>query len=259
MKFSCRIPANKKISLPSLTNMDIAIGNKILEVITEEEKQYIVSKGKEQYKDSIQSRRVQVVLIQGVVSSAKAPFMSGWVSGAIGHWGIVVDGLFHHLVFQVDEHRKPFEIKFKREDFEDDWVNEENGAREDIGLTSLPLEAIKAIGESLLLHFGDYRRLYRNCQTFAEIFTQLVCDVQSKPFGVISTHLEIKYTLIAYPLRTHAGTIIHVQQKQFMKTAMKKSKNNSSWEDLVDAEITQEIKTMGLEIDRSKASGCCLM
>lgn len=41
----------------------------------------------------------------------------------------------------------------------------------------------KLIGETLILQFGDYRRLYRNCQTFADIFVQIDCDVECKAFS----------------------------------------------------------------------------
>ena len=68
------------------------------------------------------SRRVEAVVVYGVIFSGKAPFFSGWATGAAGHWGVIVDGLLHHLVFTMNEDRKPVGIKFKREDFEQAWI-----------------------------------------------------------------------------------------------------------------------------------------
>jgi hypothetical protein len=133
------------------------------EVLTEEEKDSIIRAAKDQYKESIKRRRVEAVLVYGVIFSGKAPFFSGWASGTAGHWGVVVDGLLHHLVFRLDEDRKPVGVEFERGDFKERWIDEGKATKEEIGSTSLPLDAIKAVGESLILQFGNYRRLYRNC------------------------------------------------------------------------------------------------
>ncbi len=73
------------------------------EILTEEEKDLIIRAAKDHYKDSIKSRRVEAVLVNGVILSGKAPFFSGWASGTAGHWGIVVDGILHHLVITLNE------------------------------------------------------------------------------------------------------------------------------------------------------------
>ncbi len=229
------------------------------EILTEEEKESIISAAKDQYKESIRSRRVEAVLVYGEIFSGKAPFFSGWASGTTGHWGVVVDGLLHHLVFTLNEDRKPVGIKFKREDFEQEWIDEGKvTAKEEIGSTSLPLNAIKAVGETLILQFGDYRRLYRNCQTFADIFVQIVCDVDCKAFSSPSIHTVIANTLLAFPLTTIGGSIMHTKQRNFAKKAIKKTKKAISREDIVDAEINDEIHKIGLGIFGSK-SGCSLM
>ena len=147
------------------------------------------------------------MLVYGVVFSGKAPFFSGWASGAADHWGVVVDGYLNHLVFKLDEGRRPVGIKFKSENFEQEWIDEGKvTAKEKIVSTSLPLTAIKAVGESLILHFGDYRRVYRNCQTFADIFVQIVCDVERKAFSSHSIQNVIANTLLAFPLTTIGGS-----------------------------------------------------
>jgi hypothetical protein len=231
---------------------------KMNEIISEVEKQTIIASAKSQYKDSIKSRRVDAVLVFGVIFSGKAPYFSGWASGAAGHWGVVVDGLLHHLVFKIDDRGKPVGVEFEQITFRERWIAEKRATKEEIGSTSLPLEAIKAIGETLILEFGDYRRLYRNCQTFAEIFIQLICDVKCESFSTLSISQLLSFTLLAFPLTTISGTIIHIKQRNFIRYAIQKTKKSLSWEDIVDAEINEEIAKIGLDIDPAKPK-CSLM
>ena len=221
-------------------------------VLTDKQKDSIINAAKAQCKDRVKSRRVEAVFVYGEIFSAKAPFFSGWASGAAGHWGVVVDGLLHHLVFKLNEDRRPVGIMFQGEYFRQEWIEDE------IGSTSLPLEVIRAVGESLILQFGDYRRLYRNCQTFADIFVPIICDVERKAFSSPSIQNVIANTLLAFPLTTISGSIMHTKQKNFVKRVIKKTKKAISWEDIVDAEINDEMDKIGLDIVSSK-SGCFLM
>ena len=84
------------------------------------------------------------MVVYEVIFSGKAPFFSGWASGAAGHWGVVVDGLLHHLVFRVDEDRRPVGVEFERGDFKERWINEEKATKEEIGSNSLLLGAVCA-------------------------------------------------------------------------------------------------------------------
>ncbi|OAJ36662.1 hypothetical protein BDEG_20812 [Batrachochytrium dendrobatidis JEL423] len=103
-------------------------------------------------------------------------------------------------------------------------------------------------------HFGEGRRRYRNCQTFADIFVQIVCDVDHKAFSSPSIQNVIATTLLAFPLTTVGGSVMHIKQKNFVK----KTKKAISWEDIVDAEINDEINKIELGIVGSKTS-CSLM
>ncbi len=118
-------------------------------------------------------------MINGEFISAKPPFFSGWASGATGHWGILVDDMLYHLVLDLDQDKNPVGIEFRAGFFRQTWIDEGRvTSKEEIGSTTLPSEALEAIGETLILQFGDYRRLYRNSQAFADIFVQVVCDRQ---------------------------------------------------------------------------------
>ena len=154
---------------------------------------------------------------------------------------------------------KPIGVEFDRGDFKERWIDQGKvTAKEEIGSTSLPLEAINSIGETLILQFGNYQRLYRNCQTFADIFVQIVCDVERKAFSSPSIQNVIANTLLAFTLTTISGSIMHTNQRNFVKRVIKKTKKSISWEDIVDAEINDEIIKIGLGIVSTK-SRCSLM
>lgn len=54
------------------------------------------------------------------------------------------------------------------------------------------------------------------------------------------------------------GSIMHIKQKNFAKKVIKKTKKAISWEDIVDAEINDEMNKIGLGIVRSKST-CTLI
>jgi hypothetical protein len=51
---------------------------------------------------------------------------------------------------------------------------------------------------------------------------------------------------------------MHTKQQNFVRRVIKKTKKAISWEDIVDAEINDEINKIGLGIVSPK-SGCSLM
>jgi hypothetical protein len=63
---------------------------------------------------------------------------------------------------------------------------------------------------------------------------------------------------LAFPLTTTGGSVMHTKQRNFIKKVIKKTKKAISWEDIVDAEINDEINKIGLDIVSSKP-GCFIM
>src|SRR4051794_21818301 len=106
-------------------------------------------------------------------------------------------------VFDLDSNGKTIGVEFEQVTFNEKWVEEGRAKIEDVGHTTIPLVAIKAIGDSLIVQFQNYRKLYRNCQTFAEIFLELICDKESKPLSSTS----ISTALIAFPLTLVSGSV----------------------------------------------------
>lgn len=65
-------------------------------------------------------------------------------------------------------------------------------------------------------------------------------------------------TLLAFPLTTMSGTVILIKLRNFVRTVIHKTNKSISWEDVVDAEINEEMSKIGLEIESSKHK-CSIM
>lgn len=172
-----------------------------------------------------------------------------------GHWGLVVDELFLHFVFDLDGDGKPVSIDFTMESVGRDWFKDGKVMmKEDVGSTSLPLPAIIAIADSLIIQFGDYRRLYRNSQTFADILVEIVCDVERKDLPLQSLQNVTGTSLLAFPM-----TEIDRPRKprKSGKKITEETKSSVTWEDVVDAEINEESNKLELEVVVPKP--CCVL
>ena len=218
--------------------------------MTLDEKNRILEVQKKIYKETINPRRVEAVIVRGAVFTSKGPFFSGWVSGACGHWGIVVDGLLNHLVFELDSNGKVIGVEFEQVTFKDKWVIEGRVKVEVVGQTTISSVAIKAIGDSLIVEFQNYRKLYRNCQTFAEIFLELICGTEGRSFSTTSIRKIVETALIAIPLTSVTGTVVCVALKRSKSEMIEKTKEALSWEDLVDKQIMDEVGKIESEMEK---------
>jgi hypothetical protein len=125
------------------------------EFLTEEQKQSIIKAAKDRLHRA--PGKVEVVVMNGEFISEKPLFFSGWASGATGHWGILADDMLLHLVFKLDQDKNPVGIRFERESFCKRWIDGGRvTSKEEIGSTSLPSEAFRAVAQILISQFGDY-------------------------------------------------------------------------------------------------------
>jgi len=165
----------------------------------------------------------------------------------------------HHLLLEFDENNKAVGIVFERHNYST-YVRNATVTKSVLGVTTLPLNAINAIGEALIAQFGDYRLLYRNCQTFAELFVQLICDTDPFEFPSLSVHDIVSAALVAFPLTTITGSIVKWKQKQYFRRTRLGVKEALSWQRLVDAEIEEEMeKLVKQEEPRMSNHKCNLM
>lgn len=215
---------------------------------TQEEKESLTNAANAQVKEHVNSRKVEAVLVMGSFSRAKAPsHFYGWACQSAGHWGILVGEMLYHLVLKLDNDKKPVEIVFLGESFKPKSVGDGKGIQEEIGSTSFTVESIRAIGDALVLEMGDYHRLCRNSQAFAEILVQTICDVECKSSA--SLQIVDAKNLVAFSLTTTGGSIMHTKQSNVGLLGMEIIKNSGediSWKGLIDAEITCEISKIGL-------------
>jgi len=102
------------------------------------------------------------------------------------HWGVVVGPTIYHLVFQngadialdsddLCRRGSPIEFTFYR------WKHDIAEPLKDfpvVGYTRYNTEQLCEIGDRLIRAFGDYHRLFWNCQVFAKCFLRLITGGQ---------------------------------------------------------------------------------
>jgi len=101
------------------------------------------------------------------------------------HWGVVVGPTIYHLVFQnnadlaldsddLSRRGKPIEFTFYR------WKRDTKRINDFpvVGRTQYNHQQLCDIGDELIRAFGDYHRLFWNCQVFAKCFLRLITGGQ---------------------------------------------------------------------------------
>jgi len=102
------------------------------------------------------------------------------------HWGVVVGPTIYHLVFQnnadvaldsddLSRRGRPIEFTFYR------WKHDTAKPLKDfpvVGYTQYNHQQLCDIGDQLIRAFGDYHRLFWNCQVFAKCFLRLITGGQ---------------------------------------------------------------------------------
>ena len=104
------------------------------------------------------------------------------VPAFVVHWGVVVNGFLFHLCFEnsqdahiefndLSRYGKPvyFDVKRLR-----NRHREQAQGYETVGHTRFNTEELAIIGEKLVDAFGNYHRLFWNCQVFAECYLRLI-------------------------------------------------------------------------------------
>jgi hypothetical protein len=152
-----------------------------------------------------ESNRVQLVPVRTFVLHAGKDIRLSrgiLVPSFASHWGVVVgkerEYMLYHLV--LIEHQQPARKgrdtlagKYKEVAFHwTQWNREDKGTMTEVGHTrfsygeiiaigmfSFLLSVSKSVGNKMVDEFGDYHRLFWNCQTFAKCFLQVLCGPQA--------------------------------------------------------------------------------
>jgi len=99
------------------------------------------------------------------------------------HWGVVVGPTLYHLVFRnpadaalesKDPSRRGKEIRFTFCRWDDDTKSATHSPV--VGNTRFNHQQLCVIGDKLIEAFGDYHRLFWNCQVFAKCYLRLITD-----------------------------------------------------------------------------------
>jgi hypothetical protein len=118
-------------------------------------------------------------------TSRSGPFRKVVVPAFASHWAVVIDGFIYHLVFARDQDaelesndssREGAEICFRMRNLVKRGKTEIDGEATLVGKTRFHPGILTEIGERLVDAFGDYHRLFWNCQTFAKLFLHIVTE-----------------------------------------------------------------------------------
>jgi len=139
-------------------------------------------------KHDLQLRPVKSYVADG--KTFESSRFSGVVVPAFAtHWGVVVGETLYHLSFKNRDDRelelgdlcrngKP--IKFGFTPWEPGTESEELPF---VGETKYSHEDLHTIGNKIIDGFGDYHRLFWNCQVFAECFLRIITGDDVARFG----------------------------------------------------------------------------
>ena len=136
--------------------------------------------------EELSPRTIRLVEVKTYIQSVKT-FDAGTFPGIAvppfaSHWGVVVDGLLYHLTFSRNpaevrnesslkdfaRHGKPIEFTVTRA--KKDMLDKS----ESVGVTKFGSRELIEIGDALIEAFGNYHRLFWNCQVFADCFLELI-------------------------------------------------------------------------------------
>lgn len=107
-----------------------------------------------------------------MITPALPPFAS--------HWGVVIGdpndvAILYHLVLKIDDHGDRV-VDFNSTTIKPDshWIR--FGTMKDVGFTEYDHEDRIRIGNKMIKEFGNYHRVFWNCQTFAKCYLAVITD-----------------------------------------------------------------------------------
>jgi len=136
------------------------------------------------------SHTIRLTPVRTYVQDGKS-LTSGTFPGVVtpafaSHWGVLVGRMLYHLVFQnsadanlalTDFSRMGKPIKFTCVLASKEKITE----TPIVGETNYDNETLITIGEALIDAFGNFHRLFWNCQVFADCFLYLITNGKSFP------------------------------------------------------------------------------
>jgi hypothetical protein len=142
------------------------------------------------------------------------------------HWGIVVGESrqwLMHLVFVgdtegeqgtsvVDESLIDFNITTLRKPLE---------GTKHVGETPYRIEELRTLGEEMIKAFGDYHRVFWNCQTFAKCYLRVITGKEHIPFtewtSADTSRLFLCAFLVGTPLATTCKLVENARTEKLME------------------------------------------
>jgi hypothetical protein len=165
------------------------------------------------------------------------------------HMAIQVgNDFYYHLVFDFDEeHNEPVGVRFQRDLIEN---IRRNVGQSVIGKTKYKSDDIMKIGKYLITIFGEYYKIFWNCQHFAKILANVLTEGTYDSSFFVTTDKFIAGFLFRIPF-TGSLTAISVLKPSKKKAKKMLDKVSENYREILKFELNQEVKKSGNKLSKS--------
>lgn len=142
------------------------------------------------------------------------------------HWGIVIGDSqqwLMHLVFVNDTEgeRGTSVVKTSLIDFDVIKLRKPLAGTKYVGETPYRVDELRTLGEEMIEAFGDYHRVFWNCQTFAKCYLRIITGKLHIPFdewtAADTSRLFLCAILVGAPLATTSKLVEEARAEELMK------------------------------------------
>lgn len=158
------------------------------------------------------SGSLKLVPVRSYIGSGMKTLRSGTFPGILVppfavHWGVAVGNTLYHLTFRNRAHADIESSDFARYgkpiEFTMSYIADDSLDRYPVvGQSKLDHEARLKVGNALIQAFGDYHRLFWNCQVWAECFLYFITGKNS--FGEYASGRVKGFTVGGLPQTLHS-------------------------------------------------------
>lgn len=176
---------------------------------------------------------------------AKRP-TSGGQSGIVvpafaSYWGVIVDHpngqMLYHLVFAPAEDMKLRTSKIDNGDikFHVTKVLKPLPNSKHVGTTRFSVEELDKLGTEMIAHFGNYHRVFWNCQTFAKCFLRVITGNIEADFDDWTVRDTSRLFLTAFLIGAPFATTSKIREQSQTQKLIQKFTEISN-----DADVTEQ-------------------
>jgi len=148
------------------------------------------------------------------------------------HWGVVVTypivtqpnrQILYHLVFAPPNHNiKPFAIDNSCIQFRENPISTPLENMRHVGMTRYSRDELVILGDTMIKEFGNYHRLFWNCQTFAKCFLRVITGDINADFSEWTSADASRLFLCAFLVGVPLSTTTKIKEQARIEKLLKR-------------------------------------